>query len=230
MKPFTSTLVAAAMGLLASTRADAAPFDIVQCMTISQPGLYRLAADLQSAADDCIVVLINNVSIDLAGFTIRGRSRGVGIRARSPGERSPAGDTFTSTMIRGGTVTGFDTGLELAKGAVVEHMHIVGNTHDGIRAPRGLLTARYNTIRRNARSPDRRSAGIVAGANSLITDNVVSAHGRANKGIAYTCPSVVIHNVVSAIGPWSHQRNATASDQSSDAAACIVEKNVTGAH
>ena len=140
----------------------------------------------------------------------------------------PSGDTITGTSIGGGTITGFDTGIELDEGAVVEHMHIVGNEYDGIRAQRGTLTARYNTIRLNSRTLDRRSAGITAGPSSLITNNVVNGHGQAGEGIAFTCPSVVIHNVVSSNGPLGSQRNVVPLGVSSSTLDCIVEKNVTG--
>jgi hypothetical protein len=228
MKNLLHALAVTTISAFFTPLAHAAPFDIVQCMTISQAGSYRLAGNLQSGLGDCLVVLTDNVSIDLAGFTIRGRSRGAGIRAKMASGAAPnAGETIGAITIRGGTVTGFDVGIDVDDGAVVENMHIVGNEYEGIRASLGHLVARSNTIRFNARTLDRRAAGIQAGAHSLITGNLVTNQGVAGEGITYVCPSVVTHNVVASNGPPLNQRNmyriAVASTLS-----CIMEKNVDG--
>ena len=86
MKNLIRALTITTISALLTPLAHAAPFDIVQCMTISQAGSYRLAGNLQSGLGDCLVVLTDNVSIDLAGFTIRGRSRGAGPATRDPRE------------------------------------------------------------------------------------------------------------------------------------------------
>src|SRR5262245_26996405 len=65
------------MGFQASG-VDAQPTRITKCQTISEAGSYMLANNL-IAAGNCLVIAEDFVTIDLAGFSIRGNGTGTGI-------------------------------------------------------------------------------------------------------------------------------------------------------
>jgi hypothetical protein len=47
------------------------PTEIEKCQTISEPGSYKLVNNLVAASGaDCLVITADNVTIDLAGFSI----------------------------------------------------------------------------------------------------------------------------------------------------------------
>jgi hypothetical protein len=48
------------------------PTEIEKCQTINQPGSYKLVKNLATTSGNCIVIAVDNVTIDLAGFSITG--------------------------------------------------------------------------------------------------------------------------------------------------------------
>ena len=93
---FASVFVAAV--LAAGPGAAFAANKILSCGTIKEPGSYLLGKNL-AATGDCLVVVVNDVTIDLDGYTIRGNGTGSGILAVENG----------NIAVRNGSITGFNT-------------------------------------------------------------------------------------------------------------------------
>ena len=70
-----------AMMLAPEAGAQQGPTAIDKCQTIFHPGSYKLVTDLVSTGGNCLVIAANNVTIDLAGFSISGNGTGAGVSA-----------------------------------------------------------------------------------------------------------------------------------------------------
>src|SRR6266446_1772570 len=98
--------IALALGATISASGAGArePTKIKTCQTISQPGSYELANNL-TATGDCLVITAEFVTIDLAGFLIRGTTpAGTGILAPGGG---------LGIVVRDGSISGFGTKVHL---------------------------------------------------------------------------------------------------------------------
>jgi len=180
-------------GVLASAaiEIEAAPKAINSCQTINEPGSYQLSKNLQ-ATGDCLIVAVDNVTIDLDGFTIEGDGTGQGI-----GDGDVARQNIT---VRNGTVRNFRIGVSLAKPggehsvrSVIERIRAVQNTFFGIRS------GRYSVVRDCVASDNGTSGIFVSGG--LIVGNV--AINNASTGILALCPSNLIGNIASENGAFN---------------------------
>jgi hypothetical protein len=117
--------------------------------TISSEGIYCLASDffISMLSGNAVTIEADNVALDLNGRTIDNRSAGsgnsaVGIMAS---ERR-------NITIKNGTIRGFSKGVLIgdyppftrSQGHLVEHLHVVQNSHAGI-----VVTGRGNVVRHN---------------------------------------------------------------------------------
>ena len=188
----TFAVVAAvlALGLGAyATESAAVPMDIQgdkikNCAVITSPGFYRLVANLPAGgglldSGDCIVVGADDVTIDLAGFELSGNGAGDGI--------TDDGTSRLGTVVRNGSITGFNNGINLALsvGAIVEHVRAIDSDNDGVvGGPKSIITGNIAIDNR---------FGINGGENSIITGNVAS--GNSNIGINARKQSIVSGNI-----------------------------------
>ncbi len=172
---------------------------VYQPTTISQPGSYYLTRDLTGAAGAAVIdIASDDVTLDLAGHTLRVTGAGYGITA---GNRS-------GVRIANGRIVGGYVGMSLFAGSyVVEHMDVRGQT-----STTGLPTGIQ--IFANVGSPPARAVvrdNQVAGANGssgrgIFLQNVVGGAVEGNAVVAtlrngivlYACMGVsVAGNVVS---------------------------------
>jgi hypothetical protein len=168
---------------------------------ISQPGSYRLSSNLTvpDELSTAIVILADNVTLDLNGFSILGptvcsgvplacapRNGGTGVFAGTSG-----GASSDNLTVVNGTIRGFGRGV-FARGdnVRVEHVRAVSNDGSGIMVGRGGTvsgnTASHNfragidaldgsTVRGNVSSDN--FLGITVGAGSIVDGNTVLNNG-----------------------------------------------------
>jgi hypothetical protein len=167
------------------TEAAAAPKSINSCQTIDESGSYLLTRNL-TATGDCLVLTVDNVTIDLGGFTITGDGTGSGIWDGAA--------QLKNITVRNGVITNFQIGINLdavgnghSSQNVVERVHAIQNAFAGIRAG-------VNSIVRDNIANDNGQHGIFANVGSLVTGNVVNNNN--NTGILANCPSNIIGNTV----------------------------------
>lgn len=171
------------------TEAAAIPRVITRCQTINVSGSYVLLRNL-TATGDCLVLEVDDVTIDLDGHTITGDGTGNGIWD---------GDAARQNItIRNGVITNFSTGINLSdvgetpsSRSVVERIRAVQNTFAGIRPG-------SNSIVKDCIVSDNGNHGIFAREGSLITGNVVNNNN--NTGILVICPSNLIGNTATGNG------------------------------
>jgi len=109
-RPTGSLAAVAIAGIAWTSSADAAGVVAVdQCATLSTPNtVYRLTQSLETCGD-CLVLVGNRITVDMQNFTIAGNcpsSAGSGI--------TDGGIPLELTVVKNGTVTGFEFGVNLA--------------------------------------------------------------------------------------------------------------------
>jgi len=194
MKPnkfiFLTIMIA---GVLAAAAIEiaAAPRAINSCQTISEPGSYLLSRNIR-AVGDCLIVAVDNVTIDLDGFTIEGDGTGQGI-----GDGDVARQNIS---VRNGTVRNFRIGVSLAKPggehsvrSVIERIRAVQNTFFGIRS--GM-----HSVVRDCVASDNGTSGIFV-SGGLIVGNI--AIGNSSTGILALCPSNLVGNIAAENGAFN---------------------------
>ena len=213
-RPAVLFTIATAIGAvnLAPGASAREPIEIRKCQTIDHPGSYELVDNLTAAAkSDCLVIIANFVTIDLAGFTISGTPFGsfdtgtAGIRAAAP--------SLIGIAVRNGSISGFDVGVDLgvdrpnsADGSIVEGLRV---STGGFFAPfsgiiaRGIV--RNNTVFASGQGGSISATGVVVGnyavggyfgigvgEGSTVIGNVAS--GAERIGISANCPANVTNN------------------------------------
>ncbi len=160
-------------------------------ITLHRPGRYALSGDLEVAGADstAIEVHASDVSIDLAGFEIRGpvTCRGKPVRGcthRGRGDGVHGIGRADRVAVRGGTITGMgDDGVDLlGHGARVDSLLVRANAGAGIRVG---IKARV----RDSAADRNGSFGIGAGGDSTLKAN--RAHGNRGFGIGAHNASLV---------------------------------------
>lgn len=165
---------------------------------ITQPGSYRLAADLTAKNTSVILVSAPNVTLDLHGFTVTCQfcsgvpgivSTGVGTTIMNgnvtgfnagPGGSQPYGLFFQATEAKVDHVTATynGTGIFINDGLdlMVTNSSASNNSQIGINAgPTGTLTVIESKANNNF-------DGIVIG-NGLVTGSAVSGNGAGGAGL-----------------------------------------------
>jgi hypothetical protein len=178
-----ATFFAAAivMGLAASVGAVDGTIEINQAKVmaaggfpyvISNAGSYRLTGNLKvsSTTADAIDVNVDNVTVDLNGFSITGPGFG-------SASGNGVGGTSNNITVENGTVTGFSAGTDVITGnnGIVRNLHVISGG-EGIQAAGGSLIS-GNTIINNI------DKGIYCVSTCGYSGNVLIANG-ANTSIA----------------------------------------------
>ena len=194
---------------------------ISACQSLSA-GSYVLTQDI-FATGDCLVVTADDVTIDLKGFQIRGNGTGTGVKIEAPRK---------GLAIRNGTVRDFQLGIGFSGSQIlVEKIRAVGN-HVGIAVG-------SRSIVRDNIAFDNAGGGITAGiGGSTLTGNIVSANGSGivgQGGLVAGNDSLVSNNVVNAndgtgmdIGLGSTVLNNTVNNNSGTGIAVTCASNVIG--
>ncbi len=179
-------------------------------VVITEPGSYRLTGSLSVASPDetAIQITANDVTLDLAGFRLRGPVVCSGplptTCAASGSGRGVDGATARGVRVHGGNVMGFGGGgIVLGAHAQVEDVVARSNAGSGIEVGVGSLVrnsvARGNgqrgVIAGNASAVDRvvgsenGSTGVEAGSESVVTGSFVE--NNDGSGVRAGAASVV---------------------------------------
>jgi parallel beta-helix repeat protein len=195
--------VLTALALVPFPASAQGPTNINKCTTISEPGAYELTRNLD-ATGDCLVIAADFVTIDLKGFRIAGNGSGRGI--------TDANVAHFGIAIRNGTITNFQSGIELFGGAgstnseieqiravnnvggfgilVRDNSIVSGNTATG-NTTAGIAVGDNSIVSGNNASRNK-ATGINVGIGSTISGNTASQNGGI--GIFLSCPSSVVGN------------------------------------
>ena len=128
-------------------------------ITISQPGSYRLTSDIlvPSTANGIELVAVDDVTIDLNGFSISG------------GRRAISGGASNNIAVIAGTVRGTTkAGILLGPSARVENIRLHGTQDTGIGV--GVGSRVVGCIVSDT------GYGIIAGSASVVTGNTASSN------------------------------------------------------
>jgi hypothetical protein len=209
-------IVALPFAALAAFQAHAAPRSIDACTTITKPGSYALSDDIVyggPSTGTCVSVMVGKVSINLDGHTIsNGNPPGFG----NQGAAIRSDNDTEHVTVRNGVISGFGNGVALGgAGSIVEDMHVGGPCpcqgfgisadgviKDNVVSVASELDLNYGGIFGSGVIKgnyvyDTRSFGIVAGADSTVTDNTVTGtSGAPGDGMSVACPSTVAHNTI----------------------------------
>jgi hypothetical protein len=209
---FAAMILAPPGGAQAQGAREEGPIEIEKCQTVSQPGSYKLVKNLTftGSSGACLMITASGVTLDLAGFTISGRTN------VPPSVESTAilgsGD-LRGIAVQNGSVSGFQIGVNLgsATGSLVEKLRVFDITPilpgatgiiasgivrsnavfgplttfpvaTGISAT-GTLTGNYVT---------GNAAGMLIGRGSTVIGN--TATDNRLFGFFVTCPSNVTDN------------------------------------
>jgi hypothetical protein len=141
------------------TPGDGAGFPV----SLSQPGQYRLTSNLDVPGDSGIQVGVNDVTVDLNGFAIRCSSsclNGVNVTNLA----------FQNTVVRNGTIRGFNFGVILGNYALVERIAAIGNSNTGVSVNIASVV-RDCIVTANGTGITANGGSMIAG--NLVDDNVV---------------------------------------------------------
>ncbi|MEJ5376522.1 MAG: right-handed parallel beta-helix repeat-containing protein [bacterium] len=204
----------------------AAPQQIRRCTTISKSGSYELGRNLD-AVGDCLVITTDYVTLDLAGFTIRGNSTGRGIVALID-DLQPDRKAIT---VRNGMVRNFAIGVDLSNVvlAMAERLTVSENSNTGLSVGAwaqvrdclaqgngtGISSGASTVLTRNVATFNT-GIGIQAGYNCTLTENIAQENGthgfqvsngsnvfsntsssHPQAGFQVVCPSNIMGNTAS---------------------------------
>jgi len=163
--------------------------------TITASGSYYLTGNLTSGGNG-ITVDVNNVTIDLQGFTITGNGVGSGVYMIGR----------SNVEIRNGTIQNFQDGIKetysSGRGHRVIDVRVIKNSATGIYLVGYGHTVKGCTVLKNATSgtSGNTGSGIYGGMRSLVAGNVIHDNGTNINGYFYALivgdGSVVTGNTV----------------------------------
>jgi len=171
------------------TPTDAPGFPV----TLGQPGSYRLTSDLAlppgtATGVDVIEVTVDEVSIDLAGFTLRGVASCTGLGAAVTCAGAGAGRGIDAGIanqisVRGGTVTGMSgIGVVIGSYAHVEDLRVEGNALNGLDLNEACVVRGASAIRNGGN-------GFDLGGGCSVSN--VTAYGNKQVGVASSDGTVI---------------------------------------
>jgi hypothetical protein len=201
--PIVLALGAMILAPLAGAREEG-PREIEKCQTIDKPGSYKLVNNLTfkggSIESACLTITTSSVTIDLAGFTISGPARGIGIASNNQGLHGIA--------VRNGSISGITIGVSLfIIDAIVEGLRIDGDNAPAVNIEgEGILAngiVKGNIVTSMFRGMDvtglvtgnfailNSGNGISVGAGSNVMGNIAR---NSQIGLFVNCPSNVTNN------------------------------------
>ena len=144
-------------------------------VTIGSPGSYVLTSDLDVEGGNGIEVNVEQVTVDLGGFTVRGPAEGCGLTTHVGCAWSGGGTgvytDFANVTVKSGRVLGFENdGLRLRWYAVVEGVQSRWNGRNGIDVWRH---SRVTGCQADSNATD----GIRGDDNTTIEGNLVANNG-----------------------------------------------------
>ncbi len=151
-------------------------------ITISRPGVYKLASNLPVPLDkDGIEVIAADVTIDLAGFRMHGQGKG----------RFGIAGGQASLTVRNGTIAGFkadgifSTNTNIGHSWIVENRRLTGNNRGAF--PGNLARVVNSTVTGN------QLTGVACQVSCHIQGNLVSNNG--NDGVTIISGTVLDNTV-----------------------------------
>lgn len=168
-------------------------------ISITQPGSYKLMSNLTVPANtNGIEISVDNVTIDLNGFTLSGPvncsgsggaqmvcdvASGYGITYGAP-----AGNSKRGWTVRNGTVTGFGkNGVELGEGGLAEALRVMGVGGHGILVGQNSVVGNSEFLRNGGR-------GIYSGLSGVLIHHVTASENRY--GGIFTINGSTVQNAV----------------------------------
>ena len=212
---FAAMILAPPGGAQAQDGREEGPIEIEKCQTISQPGSYKLVKNLTftGSSGACLMITASGVTLDLAGFTISGRTN----VPPTPEITAILGSgDLRGIAVQNGSVSGFQIGIDLgsATGSLVEKLrvfNIIPITSQTTQ-PTGIIAS--GIVRSNAVFGPLTTFPVATGifATGTLTGNYVTGNaqgmliGRGSTvidntatdnqafGFFVTCPSNVTGN------------------------------------
>jgi hypothetical protein len=128
-----------------------------------------------SATGDCFVIQADYVTISLGGYVISGDGTGSGV--------TDAGNARTGITVRGGVLTNFDTGVDLAAstGSMLQNLRALSNVSNGLLVGASSMVS-------SCLVGGHSSTGIAVGTGSLVGGTTVN--GGAT-GVDITCATLL---------------------------------------
>ncbi|MFQ5565278.1 MAG: hypothetical protein ACE5EU_02845 [Paracoccaceae bacterium] len=202
-----------------ASEAAARPKSINSCTTITKPGAYVVARNINgsAAAGDCIVIDQSHVTLNLGGMVIAGPGAFGGIAG---GHGVHVIGTNSNVEVRNGTVVGWTSGVVAdpsVVGIIVERVRAIDNAGVGINVlgDDAILTRNYATLNDNF--------GILFGSGALVMRNVTNGNtGGTGAGMQGECDSVVMFNT--SVGNSGTDLSITGSAVDVN---CVVKDNAT---
>jgi hypothetical protein len=198
---------AEAGGVNGSLVSDPPGFPVV----ISEPGSYRLTSDLTKPfpAKHVISILVDDVTLDLGGFTLRAPEPVLNCLPSSDGIAG-AGQNIT---IRNGRIRQTSVGISITgAGARVEHVEVTGPCEAGVRlgesalvegaivsqtGGRGIECGNFCRVS-NSTSYSNLSTGIRVGTDGIVTGSIAADVGGS--GAEAGAGTLVVYNTASLNG------------------------------
>ena len=122
---FWAIIFALVTGAKAQDAREEGPFEIEKCQTIDKSGSYKLVRNLtfSGSSGACLMITASGVTLDLAGFTISGRTN----VPPTPEITAILGSgDLRGIAVQNGSVSGFQIGIDLgsATGSLVEKLRV----------------------------------------------------------------------------------------------------------
>jgi hypothetical protein len=168
---------------------------------ISTPGSYKLSGSLTAPLNTYAVkVLVNNVSLDLNGFSVQCSSNGSGPVMACIG--APFGTSLHDVTVRNGSVSASSVGSPPAFYGL-----------SGVDFSSSSVILESLQVRVIADNLDVLGTAAAWGTNAIIKGNIFVSN--IPPGLSAQCPSVVVNNI-----------NSTGAISSLSAFGCAVSANV----
>jgi len=152
--------------------------------TISEPGSYYLAEDVNSSGT-AVTVTVNDVTIDLMGYTIEGPNSGTNYGIYMSGR--------SNVEVRNGTLRDFDTGIcEYSDNGIG---HRVINVRSISNGSRGISLSGKGHLIKECTAAENGFSGIHARYGCMVAGN--TAHANGGIGISAYWGSTVSGNTTS---------------------------------
>jgi hypothetical protein len=162
---------------------------------ISQPGSYRLSGDLVvPAASDGIDIRVDNVSLDLNGFTIKGPGATTSLFAVGV-------YSGKNVAIANGITTGFPVGVEVGAHVIIKNVQATGNATGFSGFSAGLVMVECTA---NLNSGD----GFKVAAATILR-SVANANGGSGFNVE---SSTLIQNVANNNGGYGFETSGATID------------------